>query len=118
MRIEPDGKSFGKVFNRVRLCVPIGEVDDVIAALWMGLVRRGVRRLRIAKQGSIAFAAVQTVCIIDGVPRFMPKDPSAFRLASTFDLQHLAALEPHEARMCEIERNGEPKHTIRVEDFL
>jgi hypothetical protein len=37
----------------------------------------------------------ETVSVVDGVPRFMPKDPSAFCLASTFDLQHLTALEPH-----------------------
>jgi hypothetical protein len=40
--------------------------------------------------------------MIDGtfsVPRFMPKDPSAFRLASTLNLKHLTSLKPHQAGM-------------------
>ena len=52
------------------------------------------------------------------MPGFVPEYPSAFRLARPLDLQHLAALQPHQAGMREIEGNGEPEHAIGVEEFL
>ena len=61
---------------------------------------------------------MQAVGLVDRVPGFMPEYPPAFGLARSLDLQHLAALQPHQARMCEIEGNGEPEHAIRVEELL
>ena len=118
MRVEPDREGFGEVFDRVRLRVPVGEIDDVVAALEAWRVRRPDRVPPDRRTAAIAGPLVQLVGIVDGVPGFVPKDPSALGLAGTFHFEHLTALEPHEAGMRQIERNGEPKHAIRVEELL
>ena len=61
---------------------------------------------------------MQAVGLVDGVPGLVPENAPAFGLARTFDLQHLAALEPHQARMGEIEGNGEPEHAVGIEKLL
>ena len=92
MRVEPDRKGLGEVFHRVRLGVPIGEVDDKIPALRERPVRRGVRCGRVSKQQVIALAVVEAVRPINRMPGFMSKYASGFGLASSLNLQHLTAL--------------------------
>ena len=48
----------------------------------------------------------------------MSEDPPGLGLACSLNLQHLTALQPHEARMGQIEGNGKPKHAIGVEELL
>jgi hypothetical protein len=55
---------------------------------------------------------------IDRVPGLVPEDAPTFGLARSFDLQHLATLQPHQTRMGQIERQGEAEHTIRIEELL
>ena len=65
-----------------------------------------------------ALAFVQTVGFVDRVPCLVPENPPAFRFSRTFDLQHLRTLEPHEARMREIEGNGKPEDAVGTEELL
>src|SRR5688572_9315387 len=50
--------------------------------------------------------------------RLRGEDATAFRLTGPLDLEHLAAFELHEARMCQIEGNGKTKHALGIEEFL
>ena len=109
MRIEPDRESLGEILDRVRLRVPVGEVDDEVPALGARLVGRGIGRVRISEQDAIALAIVQLVGLVDRVPRFVPKYSPRFGLTRSLHLQHLAALQPHQARVCQIEGDGEPE---------
>ena len=61
---------------------------------------------------------MEAIGLVDRVPGFMPEYPPAFRLARTLNLQHLAALQPHEARVGKIKGNGEPEDAIGVEELL
>src|SRR5262245_8661666 len=118
MWIEPDGEGFGKILYRMRLSVPAAEIDDVVPALHSRRIGLRVGRRRIAEQLSIALAAVQDIGIVDGVAGFMPKYPTAFGFTSPFNLEHLGAFQPHEARMHEIEGDGEPEHTVWAEELF
>jgi hypothetical protein len=46
------------------------------------------------------------------------KDTHTLLFGCTFDLEHLAALQFHEAGVCQVEGNGEAGHTVRSEPFL
>ena len=73
---------------------------------------------RVSKQQVIALAVVEAVRPINGMPGFMSKYASGFGLASSLNLQHLTALQAHEARMGKIEWYGESKNAIRGEELL
>ena len=48
----------------------------------------------------------------------MPEYPPRFGLARSLNLQHLAALQPHETRVGKIKGDGEPEDAIGVEELL
>jgi hypothetical protein len=48
----------------------------------------------------------------------MSEYPTGFGLACSLNLQHLTALQQHQAWMGQIKGNGKPKHAIRVEELL
>ena len=118
MRIEPDRESLSEILDRVRLRVPIGEVNDEVPALGARLVGRGIGRVRISEQDAIALAIMQLVAFIDRMPRFVPKYSPRFGLTRSLHLQHLAALQPHQTRVCQIKWDREPKHAVRIEELL
>jgi hypothetical protein len=48
----------------------------------------------------------------------MSEYPTGLGLARSLNLQHLTALQLHEARVGKVKGNGEPKHAIGVEELL
>ena len=116
--IEPYGKRLGEVLNRVRLCIPAGKVDDMAPALRPRLVGFRIGLLRITEQLAVAIALVKLVGVVERVTRLVPENAPALRLAGALHLEHLAALQAHQARMREIEGDREAQHPIRREEFL
>jgi len=49
---------------------------------------------------------------------FVSHDASELVTRAAFNIEHLTALQPNEAGMCEIERDGEPGHTEGGKPFL
>jgi hypothetical protein len=49
---------------------------------------------------------------------FMTKDSQTLSISAALNLQHLLALEFHEPRMRQIERDRDSRHTVRGEPLL
>ena len=71
-----------------------------------------------AEQLAITGTPVERVGLLKRVSSLVTHDTAALGLASAFALQHLRALEPHQARVREIERHSKSRHAIRREELL
>jgi hypothetical protein len=61
---------------------------------------------------------VKTIGLVYGVARLVAKNTPGLGFSSPLHLQHLASLQPHQARMREVKRDGKANNTIRIEEFL
>ena len=100
------------------LGIPADEIDDVVTAVDPRLVVVGVGLVRVAKQLAVPRPAVEAVGFLQRMSRFVPKDAPALRLASAFALEHLRALQSHQAGVREVERHGKTQHPIGGEELL
>src|SRR5262245_5159124 len=65
-----------------------------------------------------AATTLQLIGMLHRMATLMPQDLDAFFPGAAFDLQHLAAFEPEQARMSQIEGNGNTRNAIWREPIV
>ena len=103
-RLQPDREGLGEVLVGMALRIPQPQMLDVILARRIGPVVARIAGRGTAEQFLPAAAALQPVGVLDDVAGLVAQDAHAFGARAAFDVEDLLALEPHQARMGEIER--------------
>src|SRR6185369_8361452 len=99
------------------LCVPEPKMLDVTAArrIWPVVARVAFRGR--PEQLMPAPAALQLVGVLHRMARLMAENGHALGPGAALDVEHHFLLELHQARMGEIERDGNAGHICRTEPF-
>ena len=90
----------------------------MIAAVDARLVVVGIGLLGVTEQLDVALAGVETIPLLERVPRLMAKDAAAFGLACALAFEHLRSLQPHQAGVHQIEGYCEAQHPLGSEELL
>ena len=114
---EPDREGLREVLVRMALRVVPVEVDHEAAAVGTGQVELRIGLGAAAEQGPAAAARAQVIRVFDGVTRLVAQDAQAPLRRPALDLQRLFLLEPGQARVGQVERDGEAGHAVRAEPF-
>ena len=114
-RRQPDRKGLGEILVRMALRVPEPKMLDEIPTRRIRPIIARIAGRRAAEQLLPAAAAVQLVGVLHHVPGLVPEDAHAFRARAAFDVDDHLALEPHQARMRQIEREGDAGRVLRAE---
>src|SRR2546422_1064292 len=93
-------------------------MQNVVATPGFWLVKVRIPLREGTKQLAPAPLEVHPKRCIERVARFMTQDTHTFRIRAPFDLEHLFAFKLHQARMCEVERNGDAGNAIGREPFF
>src|SRR5262249_24033398 len=101
-----NSESLGKVFRGVGLRIPRPEMKHILAALGPWFVKVGVGYGERAEQLALPSSEVYAKGRIQRMSCFVSQDAHAFIVRAALDLEHLLALEFHQSRMGEIERNS------------
>ena len=96
----------------MRLGVPRRQVNDVVAAVRLGLVRAGVGLAEAAEDLAPAPAAVQAVRGVDGVAGLVAQDAHALPSRAAFDFEHLLTLEFSQPFVREVKRVGDTRDAV------
>ena len=62
--------------------------------------------------------ALQAVGVLHDVAGLVAQDAHAFRPGAALDLEDHLALQPHQARMGEVERDGDARRVVGAEPFV
>ena len=100
------------------LRVPRIEMQHEALAVWLRRVELRIGLARRSKRVLPLTAAAQTKRVVDGMSGFVPEDAHAPLVFAAFDLEHLGFLQLLEARVGQIERDGDRRPTIRCEPFI
>src|SRR5678816_1349119 len=100
------------------LCIPDIEVPHKATTIGPRTVVFGIRIGGTTENVLPAAEPPDPICIFNRVPGFMPQDAHTPLARSSFDFKHLGQLEFHETRMREIERDRNPRHSVRCEPFV
>ena len=109
---------FGEILIRMTLRVPSPEMLHVLLARGVGAIRLRVLGGGAAEESLILAASVELEGMLHRVSALVPHDLHAFGVRSAFGFEQLLALELHEARMAQVERDGEPRDLRRREPFV
>src|SRR5438128_2242086 len=90
---------------------------DEISARRVRPVIAGIASRRRAEQLLPVAAAMQLIGVLDDMAGFMPENSHALGPGAALDVDDLLFLQPHEARMRQIERNGDARRVVRAEPF-
>src|SRR4029434_7404134 len=73
---------------------------------------------RAAEQLAPAPPPVQSIGMLDHVAGLVPEDLHALLARASFDVEDHLALEPHQARMRQIKRNGDARRDVGTEPLI
>src|SRR5690606_5243744 len=100
------------------LCIPMAEMQHVVAAGRPHAVGNSGVALRCFAEGlAPSFTASQSKRVVERVTDLVAHDTHHPVRIAALDLPNHLALEPHETRMREIKRNGDPGDSIWREPF-
>ncbi len=117
-RLEPHREGFGKVFVGMALRVPRVEMEDEALAVRLGRVVLGIRRRRRAEQLEPLAPPLELIGVVDGVAGLVAENLHAPLVLAAFDFEHLRFLELLEARMREVEGDGDAADAVRREPLV
>ncbi len=115
---QPHRERLGKVLGRMRLRVPFAQMMHVAPATGACPVARRIRKRGGSKHGSPAFAPPQPVGVVERVSGLVTQDTQQQPCVAALRLAHDAPLEPLQARMREIERHRNARHTVGRKPLL
>ena len=109
---QPHGERLGEVLVRVALGVVLLQVEHEALAVRLRRVVLRVRLRRLAEELLAPAAPPQAIRVLDGVAGLVAQDAHAPGRRAAFDLAHLAALELRQARVREVEGDGDAGHAV------
>src|SRR5689334_2437096 len=100
------------------LRVPRGQMQHVLATLRPWFVKLGIRLRKRAEELAVLAFEVESKSSIERMTGLVPQDAHALLVGAALDLEHLAAFELHQARVCEVERDRDARDAVRREPLL
>ena len=100
------------------LRVPGVEMEDEALAVRPRRVELRIRHTGRAEHLAPLASQAQAERVVDRVPRLVPEDAHAPFVFAAFHLEHLRVLELFEARMRQIEGNGDGRGAVRREPLV
>src|SRR5262249_44696255 len=111
-------EGLGEIFIRMALRIPESQMLDIILAGWVWPVIGRITDRRWTEQLLPAPTPLQLIGVLYDMPGFVPEDAHAFLRGSALDFRHHLSLQPHQAGMGEIERDGYARRGLRAEPFV
>src|SRR5690606_24099335 len=112
LRLHPHGERFREILCRMALGIPMPEMQHIVTACRAHAIDIRVRKRSLAERLPPVLTPTQSVRIVERMPDFVAQDTRHPVRVAAFDLAHHAPLQPHQARMSEIERNGDARYAV------
>src|SRR5581483_5832550 len=118
VRLEPHRERLRPVLVRMRLRVPVAEVQHEALAVGSRHVGVGVARARAAEVALPVAPPVQLIGVQERVPGFVAQQLHALGGRAALDFEHELAFKALQPRVGEKKRNGDAGYAVGAEPFI